>query len=619
MSATTRLYDSEFFDDNVYGHALELLARNFNAPDVAGSVLLDIGSGSGRIAEPVSDRLGLGYIGVDSSPAACEALRDRGLESHEALLQGEFDADLAALRKIVGSRKVAAITFLDTLEHVPNPAAILNVLSALAHEHRCDVIISVPNITHWNVGFKLAFGLWDYTEEGILDHTHLTFFSRQTLSRILQQSGLRPYDQNDVMLENSDQNFPADHPALSSGTVLNKFLRRLRKSAAPDDTVNQFVVICASSSVSDVASLVTPSEADESRPFLSVVVRTQGKRRTSLVEVLTSLTAQEDQDFEVLVLGHRLDLNDQKAVERIIEDVPAGLRERISLIRVDHGNRVVPLNVGFENAKGRYIAILDDDDIPMAHWVQEFRSLAARHPGQILRAGVVRQDIRSVVVNGMESIRAEGPLDRPYPSHFDFLEHLSSNSTPPVSIAFPRGAFHSLNIRFDETLATTEDWDYLMRVAAVTGVASSPEITSIYHWWVGGESSRTVHSQAEWDKSYSTILAKFDESIILLPDGLAIDIRNWLAERRALHAKAAAGDLGSINGRSERLYRVLDILESRSWRVTGLLRWPSRLFRHGTRIRARDYVLLDEAALDRVIRDLETSRSWQLTGIFRRR
>ena len=65
--------------------------------------------------------------------------------------------------------------------------------------------------------------------------------------------------------------------------------------------------------------------------------------------------------------------------------------------------------------------------------------------------------------------------------------------------------FHDLGFRFDETLTTTEDWDYLMRVAAVVGVASTSEISSVYRWWPSNES----HVPRTWRTNGCVTIAPF--------------------------------------------------------------------------------------------------------------
>jgi hypothetical protein len=218
-------------------------------------------------------------------------------------------------------------------------------------------------------------------------------------------------------------------------------------------------------------------------------------------------------------------------VERAIDDQPEEMRERSRLIRVEDGNRVRPLNVGFAEPRGRYIAILDDNDVPMGNWVETFRTLDHQAPGRLLRTACVRQSVRSIVVQGQVGLRAEGSPERCYTKHFDLLQHLTINQSPPVCLAFPRGAFHDLGIRFDETMTTTEDWDYLMRVVMLLGVESSTECTGVYRWWVEGESSRSDHPQAEWDRNYQAILRKIDSSPLLLPAGSTARLRELMAGR----------------------------------------------------------------------------------------
>ncbi|MCS5722018.1 glycosyltransferase family 2 protein [Herbiconiux sp. CPCC 203407] len=632
MSDTT----PELFHDDVFGHAYGLLkahsrpttgkADRAEAP--AEAVHLDIGDAGAVMADSIQGELGLHYVALVGSEESAAALRSRGLEAHVGQLHGR-EADTELLHALVGDRRVHSISMIDNLSQSANPTGVLASVRSLMVEHQCELVLSVPNVTHWNVGFKLAFGLWDYTHEGLLDDSHFTFFSRSNLLKTLTVSGLRTFDAADVLREYSDQGFPEQHPALARGTELNAFLRQLRRQSGPDDTVNQFVWMCTASEPNPGTLTVATTEPE--RPFLSVVMRTQGTRIASMREAFLSLAGQDDTDFEVVVVGHRLGQTELKDVERAIEDNPAWLRDRVRLLKVDHGNRVIPLNLGFAASTGKYIAILDDDDVPFANWVSTFASLARDRPGAIARAVAVRQDIVSVSVLGRPGVRTEGPPERMFPGTFDFLEHLSYNSTPPVSVAFPRGPFHDLKIRFDETLETTEDWDYLMRVAAITGVASSPLVTSIYHWWKTGQSSRTDHSQEAWDKNHAAILRKLDETTMLLPYGVAKDVREWLSDRRSqqqrdlerdlrlMQHEQDTGQLQQERDRMLKLQRVTEILDSTSWRAAGVLRLPARLLRRGRSIKASTYLGATSGELDRVIHDLETSRSWTLTSVLRRR
>jgi hypothetical protein len=131
----------------------------------------------------------------------------------------------------------------------------------------------------------------------------------------------------------------------------------------------------------------------------------------------------------------------------------------------------------------------------------------------------------------MEGLRAEGSPEISYAKHFDLLDHLRLNQSPPISLAFPRGGFHDLGIRFDETMTTTEDWDYMLRVALLLGVESSTERTGVYRWWMEGDCSRTDHPKSEWDRNYQAIMRKMDSSPLLLPAGSTARLRELMAAR----------------------------------------------------------------------------------------
>jgi len=543
IASPVSTYDNAYEFDNVYGHALELLTRN-RVHGSVGAIHLDVGCGYGRIAEPLVEALGVHYVGCDADPTALESLKARSFEAHHLIL-GDEEATLATLRKFVAGRPLASITLLDTLEHLPDKASTLSALSRLAHEADAFVVVSVPNVAHFDIGAKLLMGRWDITDVGILDRTHMSAFSAKNFDQLLRASGLQPVDSFDTRVKIADQHFPADHPLLSESTELGGLLRGLRYCADPAHIdVLQLLRLCLPGPRSAEPPFVK-AYAPENRPFLTAVIRTQGRRIHTLRETLLCLYGQTDLDIEVLVVGHRLAPDAIKRVERAIDDQPEEMRMRTRLMRVDDGNRVRPLNVGFSAARGRYISILDDDDTPMAHWVETFRAMDRRAPGRLLRAGSVKQEVRSVVVCGHDGLRAEGS-PQAYPKTFDLLDHLRQNHSPPISVAFPRGAFHDLGLRFDETLTTTEDWDYMMRVALLLGATSSPECTGVYRWWIDGESSRTDHALNEWQRNYAAILRKMDTQPVLLPPGTTARLRDLLDRTDSAAASQAHKDLQPI-------------------------------------------------------------------------
>lgn len=610
------LYQNPYHHDNVYGHAVALLKRHSLT---SGKVHLDFGCNVGPIAEHVRDELGLEYIGFDIDEEALASLRERGFEAHRIDLT-DITGTEEMISRIVASRGIASISIIDTLEHVPNASDVLAMLHRIAATHCAPMVSSVPNVAHRDVGLKLAFGMWDYTPKGLLDRTHIQFFTEKSMRAMMTHAGWHEIASYDVEVEKSDQHFPATHPALANGSTLHSLFAHLRNHSCSNDRTYQLVRISLPGPSTGVGHVYTGTK--EQAPFLTVVTRTQGRRLDTLRDVLLCLSAQSDPDFEVCIIGHKLTEKSRLAVERIIEDTNADLRSRIRLIKVDKGNRTHPLNVGFREARGDYVAILDDDDIVFGHWVEEFRKLAEREPGTVLRATCVAQSwqpVRTIV--GTQAVRAVGSPNPCYPARFDHFEHLVENATPPVSLAFPRAAFVDMHIEFDEGLTTTEDWDFLMRTAAICGVSSSNEITSIYRQWDGAESSVTVHSQQEWMDNHHAIWRKLDRAPLLLGPGSATRVRQLVSLYHSHQKGRHHGPLPEPTLEIDRYENALrqdihDLLHSRTWRLTAPLRLPGRLL--GRRATYPMLWAMRGPDLEACKQGILTSYSFRLAGKFKR-
>jgi hypothetical protein len=590
----THVYDNQFGTGNVYGHVFELVRRHSSGDGVH----LDVGCGFGRIAEALQALPGLTYVGVDGDDAGLSSLASRGFEHHAHRL-GDRERDLAFFREVLGDRPLRSVSIIDTLEHLEDPETVLSTLRELVAERGRVLVVSVPNVAHRDVGWKLAFGRFEYTPAGLLDRTHLRFFTDETLVTMARAVGLRQVDAHDVLLDSSDQRFPPGHLALAEESALRGLLLQLRGDSA-ESRCNQMVRAFVSAAPTG-ESYVQPHE-QPARPFLSVVTRTQGRRLGTLREALLALSAQSVDDFEVVLVGHRLDAEARRAVERLVADFPASLRERVRLIAIEHGNRSTPLNAGFTDARGHYIAILDDDDVPLGHWVETFQGLAARTPGRVLRAVAVRQECDEVEPRlGSRSVRPTSGMLRDYPGEFDLLRHLAGNETPPIALAFPRSVFHDFGLRFDETLDTTEDWDFLMRAAFVCGVGCSDEVTGIYRWWSRAESSRTLHDKAEWLANHQRIWDKLDERYLILPPGSVGRLRTLL-ERRPRPA------VQLLPVHSE----LLDALRSTGWRATAPIRIVGRALKQSMTIRVADVPFMTEAEAIAALRGVRASTSMRL-------
>ncbi len=76
----------------------------------------------------------------------------------------------------------------DVLEHVRRPEQLLTELHEVVAPGG-TIIASVPNFAHWYPRTRVALGLFDYDRRGILDQTHLRFFTRRSFERLCQSYG----------------------------------------------------------------------------------------------------------------------------------------------------------------------------------------------------------------------------------------------------------------------------------------------------------------------------------------------------------------------------------------------------------------------------------------------
>lgn len=86
------------------------------------------------------------------------------------------------------SGKFTRILLLDVLEHLQNPEPLLDHCRGLLEEGGF-LVISVPNVANFTVRLMLLFGKFPYSDRGILDWSHVRFFTRKTVRRLAESRG----------------------------------------------------------------------------------------------------------------------------------------------------------------------------------------------------------------------------------------------------------------------------------------------------------------------------------------------------------------------------------------------------------------------------------------------
>jgi glycosyltransferase involved in cell wall biosynthesis len=90
-------------------------------------------------------------------------------------------------------RPIDCIVYGDVLEHLRDPWGVLR-RHAEALSNDGVMVICVPNVDHWSLADRLLRGTWKYEPDGLLDETHLRWFSLDSMREGLEAAGLLPHD-----------------------------------------------------------------------------------------------------------------------------------------------------------------------------------------------------------------------------------------------------------------------------------------------------------------------------------------------------------------------------------------------------------------------------------------
>ena len=144
-----------------------------------GSKILDIGTASGMLGKRFKD-YGFYLKGLEPNQKWAEEARPFYNELSYSTIEAASDKFLAQQDFVI---------FADILEHTPNPEELLKRLIDL-QKPGTQFIISVPNVAYFWIRLNLLIGKFDYTDCGILDRTHLRFFTKFSFLEMVEAVGL---------------------------------------------------------------------------------------------------------------------------------------------------------------------------------------------------------------------------------------------------------------------------------------------------------------------------------------------------------------------------------------------------------------------------------------------
>ena len=166
----------EMYFSGIRGEMLEFI------PDNACRVL-DVGCGEGNFGLNVKNKRGAEVWGVEMYDDAANTARLK----LDHLLTGNIEADDLGLPEDYFD----CIVFNDVLEHLQYPWSVVEKMRKYLTPGGC-ILASIPNIRYYpNMIRLLVHKEWTYTDAGLLDRTHLRFFTKSSIRSMFESSGYK--------------------------------------------------------------------------------------------------------------------------------------------------------------------------------------------------------------------------------------------------------------------------------------------------------------------------------------------------------------------------------------------------------------------------------------------
>lgn len=214
-------YDFEIDPASGSTHALVLRMTG------EGRHVLELGPATGYMTHRLREQ-GCTVVAIEKD----EAMAAQAAEHAERMIVGDLETlDLSAE---LNGETFDVILAADVLEHLRDPLSVLRRLRPFLAEEGAFVI-SLPNVAHGSVRLALLEGRFPYAERGLLDETHLRFFTRQSVDELLDEAELALVEIHHQRLE-----LDASEVSFDPQTIPPALLQELERD--PDALTYQFVL-----------------------------------------------------------------------------------------------------------------------------------------------------------------------------------------------------------------------------------------------------------------------------------------------------------------------------------------------------------------------------------------
>jgi 2-polyprenyl-3-methyl-5-hydroxy-6-metoxy-1,4-benzoquinol methylase len=159
--------------------------------------VLDVGCSKGYFGEALTKSKGCLVEGVEPDEGDASIAAARLKKVYNSTLEEALNSDLKG-------KKYDHIVFLDVIEHLYRPVEALKAIKKLLKPGG-SVVFSIPNMSHLSVRLMVMNGDFEYGQTGILDNTHMHFYTEQEIQRIFKEAGYRISNLDGVVVRYDDK------------------------------------------------------------------------------------------------------------------------------------------------------------------------------------------------------------------------------------------------------------------------------------------------------------------------------------------------------------------------------------------------------------------------------
>jgi 2-polyprenyl-3-methyl-5-hydroxy-6-metoxy-1,4-benzoquinol methylase len=331
------IYDSPL--DLANANDPRTLALRFIAP---GKTVLELGPATGRVTRVLSER-GCRVVAVERDGAMAPKLEPYC----SRVIVG--DVERLSLEEVFGEQRFDVILAGDFLEHLAHPLKLLQDLKRYLSEDGY-IVASIPNIAHGSVRLSLLNGKFEYKDIGILDRTHLRFFTLDSILRLFADAGFAVVDvqrvHQDAFKEPYLDRSQLDEPELSP--ELRRLIEDDLDAATVQFVVKAFPVNLSAAQLHVLLTLQGQIQEKEKTAFqlektIENLEKTLEDMRGRLEETIEDLrSALQERDGtvaglkeQIQILRNHIEDSRQQAdlARRTVTELQTTLRERESAIR----------------------------------------------------------------------------------------------------------------------------------------------------------------------------------------------------------------------------------------------------------------------------------------------